>query len=301
MNTIKFTGFGSCPGDRNYLMNHVFSKLGYVDITDKTTNKCNLLVYTLYNDIDLKNYIADDMVCIFFENFSRFNLSETNNPYCILSSGHYMISTERINHPRHLRFTCAPIYLSKFERKLDLSTWEHTPVNIHTKQNKVAFMSSNSKSKYRQQFVEKLSKYIPVDCLGSVMNNTFKLPKNTIQTVNTLSKYKFILCFENTSHYGYNTEKIWWAYLAKSVPLYWGDPGMHLDYCKSSFVSRHDYCSDELYIEHIVNMQHDDQTCINIIDSQKLVDKSYIQMDNITKFINNIKKTRGVHTPRADC
>jgi len=72
----------------------------------------------------------------------------------------------------------------------------------------------------------------------------------------TLSKYKFCFCFENTkSILGYISEKIWDCFFAGCVPVYYGAPNIR-DYIPSEvFIDFRDFASyDELY-DFMVNMK----------------------------------------------
>jgi hypothetical protein len=42
--------------------------------------------------------------------------------------------------------------------------------------------------------------------------------------IDTISKYKFVLAFENTNSKDYVTEKIYHAFLAGTIPVYMGAP-----------------------------------------------------------------------------
>ena len=75
----------------------------------------------------------------------------------------------------------------------------------------------------RERLVRKLSLYQPVACLGPHLNNAGgPLPMDEKHT--RLRDYKFTVAFENSSAPGYVTEKAVDAYVAGSIPLYWGDP-----------------------------------------------------------------------------
>ena len=74
----------------------------------------------------------------------------------------------------------------------------------------------------------------------------------------TLSKYKFSICFENTSTVkDYITEKIFDCFLSQNVPIYWGATNISEIVPKECFVDFRDFDSyDELY-SYIKNMSDD--------------------------------------------
>jgi hypothetical protein len=87
-----------------------------------------------------------------------------------------------------------------------------------------------------------LSKYKQVDSLGKYKR---RLPVDIIQVPDRadqdayfalLSQYKFMITFENNSLAWYNTEKIFNAFQAGIVPIYWGDPLIDRVYNPECFV-----------------------------------------------------------------
>ena len=77
----------------------------------------------------------------------------------------------------------------------------------------------------REQFFDRLSEYKKVDSGGRHRNNIghFVADKHK-----WLQDYKFNLCFENSSYPGYLTEKLFDAYNAGCVPIYWGDTSLRV-------------------------------------------------------------------------
>lgn len=63
-----------------------------------------------------------------------------------------------------------------------------------------------------------------------------------------LHEHKFTLAFENTSYPGYATEKIVDAFLAGTIPIYWGDPTITQHFNSKAFIQ----CLDEESISDVV-------------------------------------------------
>lgn len=98
-----------------------------------------------------------------------------------------------------------------------------------------SFVVSNAKSCHplRRLFFERLCKYKRVDSGGRWLNNIGGAVKDKIAFCRD---YKFNICFENSSHPGYVTEKIMHAYAAQTVPIYFGAPDVEKDFCLDSMV-----------------------------------------------------------------
>ena len=109
-----------------------------------------------------------------------------------------------------------------------------------------AFIYSN-KVPYREEFFRQLSKYKKVDAPGLSMNNM----ENNIDSVykgtpwerkrQFLKKYKFTISFENYVYPGYQTEKLYDAMLANSLPVYCGDPYINDIFNTASFINVADH------------------------------------------------------------
>jgi len=108
-----------------------------------------------------------------------------------------------------------------------------------------AFIYGN-KVPYREEFFRQLSRYKKVDAPGISMNN---MPNN-MDTLykgskwerkrQFLHKYKFTIAFENYTYPGYQTEKLYDAMLADSIPIYCGDSYVNKIFNTSSFINTAD-------------------------------------------------------------
>lgn len=99
---------------------------------------------------------------------------------------------------------------------------------------------------YREEFFKQLSKYKKVDAPGRSMNNMpaidNRYPGDKWQSKrNFLSEYKFTIAFENYVYPGYQTEKLYDAMQADSVPIYCGDPLIGRIFNTDSFINAPDH------------------------------------------------------------
>ena len=117
------------------------------------------------------------------------------------------------------------------------------------------FVYSNHRCKTRNRFFEMLSKYKRVDSGGRWMNN---MGGPVPDKYSFISRYKFTIAFENNSHPGYTTEKIAEPMWAMSLPIYWGNPLVHLDFNPRSFINYFDYGSLEALVERVIEVDRDD-------------------------------------------
>jgi hypothetical protein len=137
----------------------------------------------------------------------------------------------------------------------------HRPPSEEVSANKTgfcAYVMSNTKNSApeREQLVDALNAYKPVAMGGKWRNNVGGPVDDKIAFQ---SEYKFVLAIENHSAPGYLTEKFAQAAQSNAVPIYWGDPTI-ADYLNpKAFINAHDFDSTEALVQHIKNIDQDDQ------------------------------------------
>ena len=96
------------------------------------------------------------------------------------------------------------------------------------KQKFCIFAVSNGAGEQRNRFFHKLSEYKKVDSCGRHLTNMENCPGNwgSKEYLEFISQYKFMICFENGSVPDYLTEKVINAYVANTIPIYWGCPNV---------------------------------------------------------------------------
>lgn len=137
---------------------------------------------------------------------------------------------------------------------------------LKTKTKFCNFVYSNPNCKKRNDFFKKLNKYKKVDSAGRYMNN---IGRNIGMTVEDkwefLKPYKFTIAFENEERNYYTSEKIFEAMKVDSLPIYWGNPKVDLDFNPKSFLNYYDYGSDEALIERIIEIDRNDDLYLDYL------------------------------------
>jgi len=92
-----------------------------------------------------------------------------------------------------------------------------------------------------------------------------------------LKKYRFCVCFENSSINGYITEKIFAGFAAGCVPIYWGAPNIKEYIPQECFIDYRNFQNDEELYNFIKNMsEQTHQHYINNIRTFLLSEKAYL-------------------------
>ncbi|HEB7719163.1 TPA: hypothetical protein RZJ63_001717, partial [Campylobacter jejuni] len=182
----------------------------------------------------------------------------------------------------------------------------------------------------REYFIDQLSKYKKLDSGGKWKNNIGgpigeRYGKtgygNSDQTkLEWLRNYKFNLCFENSSAPGYTSEKIFQAFAAGCIPIYWGDTSLRcglgikekltpyaeidqripkipeelLDYKinPKAFINAHNFSTWQDLIDEIKMIDSNEELYYNMLSESIFIDKKFNLLDSFSDdlycFFDNI-------------
>ena len=109
----------------------------------------------------------------------------------------------------------------------------------------------------REQCFTALARRAAVDAPGLSMNNMPHLGGGIFEKLRLQENYRFSVAFEHLESPGYTTEKLVESFLAGSVPIYWGDPLVHLDFNPAAFLNLADYPSMDDLAEAVMKLEVD--------------------------------------------
>jgi len=234
-------------------------RIGFADFWPNFDPDDNFFLRVLRRRFDVT--VVDEPDVLLYSCFGRAHLAfngmrvlySAENRRPDFSRCDYAMTCDRLDHPRHYR---VPAYAPIIEPE-QLVKRDFNPERILASKIRFCnFVYSNPRCRRRNRFFRALSKYKRVDSGGRLMNNMGEpvADKSALQR-----QCKFTIAFENTSHPGYTTEKIVHAMVAETVPIYWGDPVVHMDFNPASFLNHHDAGSDDALIERVIELDRDDE------------------------------------------
>lgn len=103
---------------------------------------------------------------------------------------------------------------------------------------------------------------------------------HTMKKIDTLSRYKFNLCYENTSDAkGYIADRIFSSFYAKAVPIYWGATNINQYVDANTFVDRRQFKSEAELAKFLTQMTE--------AEYNKYIDAAarYMQSEKFSKFL----------------
>lgn len=127
-----------------------------------------------------------------------------------------------------------------------------------------AYVMSNTKNSApeRTRIFDLLNDYKTVNSGGTWNNNTGGPVADKLAFQ---SMHKFVIAFENCSHPGYLTEKLFDAAASNAVPIYWGDPTIGKLFNPKAFVNCHDFQTLEEAVERVKEIDQNDDLYLQIL------------------------------------
>lgn len=180
----------------------------------------------------------------------------------------YAMTTFALEDSRHIRFPYYAFTL-RCESAPLLRNLSRPPALEMAQRPFCSFVISNAnprRTRKRLAFYKLLSQYKHVDSGGRALNNIGRsLGDSPSAKVDFLSGYKFNLCFENKCCQHYTTEKLVDAFLAKTIPIYWGNPLVAEEFNPKAFLCLHDFASESALMERIRELDCDHEAYLAML------------------------------------
>lgn len=184
------------------------------------------------------------------------------------------IGFDHIVDPKYIR---VPLYYMYFKKdvSVDFNRGECNP----NKPRFACFLSSNSgsvnPSKFdgcmaRDRFFHKLSEYKKVHSGGKHLNNEGRVVP-VAETMEWLGQCKFVIAYENETYEGYVTEKPFQAYVAGSLPIYYGTFAYSKDMNPNSIIYAKDFANEDDLVEYIKKVDNDNELYCNIWNNKMVL------------------------------
>lgn len=255
--------------------------------TEKDSGTYNFFIHNIlkkYYDVE----VSENPDYIFFHESSYDHLQYKGvkifytgeNIYPNFNFCDYAIGFDYLNYSD--RYYRLPIYLvSLFYREKELEKSQGVDFtkslylkkeDLESKTDFCSFVYSNYLADpAREIFFKKLSTYKKVNSGGKYLNN---IGGPTQDKLGFELKHKFSIAFENSIGSGYTTEKLVNAFIAKTIPIYWGNPLVGEEFNTKRFINCHDFKDFDEVIEYIKKIDADDNLYLEIINQPVLSGKT---------------------------
>lgn len=132
-----------------------------------------------------------------------------------------------------------------------------------------AFVSYNAKAKQRVRMVHNLIRRRDISCGGPYLNNIGYCVEDKRAFE---AEHLFSVAYENEAATGYQTEKIVDAFLARSIPLYWGSDMVEKEFNPKAFLHARNFPTEDAFLDHVVAMADDYEAMAAMLNEQPLRD-----------------------------
>lgn len=215
----------------------IASLQGNINIIDKIKAKCKIFYY----GENLDNYPPYN------------NIELLKSKFDIIAGFKYTNKKEKI-----FRFPLWLIYFPfyNFENEDNIIKYIENKYYENVKKNKTMFatlISRHDRGGQRRIIYNILSNYGNIYCSGNFNNNTKKIGELQQEKINYISNSLYNICPENSIYEGYTTEKIFQAFEAGTIPLYWGH-----DLPEKEILNKNKYCFCNIDDNNILKQQIED-------------------------------------------
>ena len=163
--------------------------------------------------------------------------------------------------PRHYRL---PFYAFCYPPERFVKPETDVKQCSEAKEKFCCFVVSNPHGKIRNQFFAHLSRYKKIDSGGKFLNSIgYRVPDKE----SFIANYKFCMAFENRSYPGYTTEKLVEPMFMNTIPIYWGNPLVHLDFNPEAFLNYHSFGSSDSFIKRIIEVDNNPELYMSYLQA----------------------------------
>lgn len=171
----------------------------------------------------------------------------------------FAMTFDHENSPRHYRL---PLYVIDMwgavtegwtDNYYQLVNLNHDYEKDYSNRKFCSFVVSNPNQDIRNTAFKYINEYKTVASGGPHLNNIGgALPRDKLKyKMDFLDDYRFNICFENGSHPGYVTEKLFNALQAKTMPIYWGSATVNRDFNPKAFINASDHGNFNKLVDYI--------------------------------------------------
>lgn len=258
--------------DDNYF-SHILEKYYDVEISDNPD-------YVFCSVFSRKHFKYQDCVKIFF---TGENIIPDFNVYDYAMGFHYINFEDR-----YLRLPLYVMYDKAVKPALEKHT--HSDEYYLAKKKACNYVVSNPyAAPEREQMMNVLEKYMDVASGGRYRNN---VGGPVADKLKFSSEYRCTMAFENSAMNGYTTEKIFEAYAADTIPVYWGSKDVTKEFNPESFVNVRDYESLDDAAKAVKEICENDEKFLKMMKAPIAPEgyeaHEYLKEDYAEAFLRNI-------------
>lgn len=255
---IAYINFWNDPYNNKYFDYFFENNLNCKVICVNYNDNPDILIASVNGDINNIDKInAKCKIFYYGENLNRYppynNIGLLKSKFDIITGFKYTNKKEKI-----FRFPLWLIYFPfyNFKNEHNIIKYIENKYSENIKKNKTMFatlISRHDRGGQRKIIYNILSNYGNIYCAGNFNNNTKKIGLRQKEKIDYISNSLYNVCPENSIYEGYTTEKIFQAFEAGTIPLYWGH-----DLPEKEILNQNKYCFCNIEDNNILKQQIED-------------------------------------------
>ncbi len=291
MFTISYINFWSQEPDAMWFTKFIEHNISPVKCVEYYENP-DILFCSCFGNKNVTNLKAKCKIFFYGENLNNF--PNYNNEKYLYSTYDLILGFKYTNlNKKILRFPLWLAFYNFYDIKTDnniLNFIETQYKNNVLKKKKIfaSIVARHDRGGQRIKIIKELEKYGNVASPAPFYNNTNKIGPSKIDKINYISTSCYNICPENSKGEGYFTEKIFQAFEAGTIPIYWA-----IDLPEKDIINTNKYCFCNIEnkedmsksIEDVVKFPEKYLKGKLFTDNAKNIVNSYYE-----DLINNIKK-----------
>lgn len=195
----------------------------------------------------------------------------------------YAFTSDIVDDPRHHRL---PNWVARLARPYEMVSVDGA-ASLAAKRGFASMVVSAPSGTSRNRMFDLLSAYRPIASGGRYRNN---VGGPVADKRRFIRDYKFHLAYENSSYPGYTTEKLLHGLQADTVPIYWGDPLVAVDFNARRFINVADFASERAAIDRVIELNHDDVQFEAMLEQPWFVDGLLPPVAELAPVINQFDR-----------
>ena len=291
MLTISYINFWTEQPDTMWFTKFIEHNISPVKCVENYENP-DILFCSCFGNKNVTNLKAKCKIFFYGENLNNF--PNYNNEKYLYSTYDLILGFNYTNlNKKILRFPLWLAFYNFYDIKTDnniLNFIETQYKNNVLKKKKIfaSIVARHDRGGQRIKIIKELEKYGKVASPAPFYNNTNKIGTSKIDKINYISNSCYNICPENSKGEGYFTEKIFQAFEAGTIPIYWA-----IDLPEKDIINTNKYC-----FCNIENKEYMSKSIEDVVKFPEKYLKGKLFTDNAKNIvnsyyedlINNIKK-----------
>ena len=249
MLTIAYINFWKDPYNDTYFTDFININIGQVKLVNYNENPDILIASVCGNINIIKNSNAKCKLFFYGENLNRY--PPYNNEQLLLDTFDLIVGFKETNREKkHIRFPLWLMYYKYYNYNLDDNLIHY--IENKYKENKsktksifATLVARHDREEQRSKICNEIENYNKTNSNSSnkimypgiFRNNTNTIGSRTEDKINYILQGKYNICPENSAFEGYFTEKLFQAFEAGTIPLYWA-----IDLPEKGLINENKYC-----------------------------------------------------------